>query len=75
MEIAQSAAKFMRFAINLESPPLNLKFGGSKQSYACSDFAAQICAAKFKSEAAALNLRVDRLDACAFKIRRLNLRF
>ncbi|MFC2527686.1 MAG: hypothetical protein ACFNVQ_01235 [Campylobacter sp.] len=40
MEIAQSAAEFIQFAINLQSPSLNLKFSGSKQSYACSDFAA-----------------------------------
>nr|WP_314070534.1 hypothetical protein [uncultured Campylobacter sp.] len=40
MEIAQSAAKFTWFIINLESSSLNLKSSGSKQSYACSDFAA-----------------------------------
>lgn len=75
VKIAQSAAKFTWFAINLQSPSLNLKFGCSKQSCAYSDFAAWICATKFKSEAAALNLRGNKLDACAFKIRRLNLRF
>ncbi|WP_297959868.1 hypothetical protein [uncultured Campylobacter sp.] len=40
MEIAQSAAKFMWFAINLQNPSLNLKFSGSKQSCAYLDFAA-----------------------------------
>ncbi|WP_298788686.1 hypothetical protein [uncultured Campylobacter sp.] len=40
MKIAQSAAKFTWFTIDLESPSLNLKFGGSKQSCAYSYFAA-----------------------------------